>query len=286
MNPSARRFAAQARRLTERERAFTLIELLVVIAIIAILASLLLPALGRAKMRAERIGCLNNLKQIGLYFQLYTDENHDTFPGHRGNDPALAMMSASNWWGPYIAAYGKDTKLFRCPALKGKRVEPEANYSWTWSFDLSYVGYGYNSYFLGPYPWINDEGWAVVAAGGFQYRSRNDPWPKRASIVSPSENLQVGDSAPKRSGGDSSSCWWPFSCMDPATSASQAFEGVAVNRHGGTLRSGVGVVVFNDGHSEARKDRAINPPVDPSSGGVRGLVNSKYWDPKQRAGDR
>ena len=255
---------------------FTLIELLVVIAIIAILAGMLLPALARAKSKGERITCLNNLKQISLFMQLYTDENSDVFPAHRnqGLNNADEPPSRTNWWGTTIVGYGNNnSNSFHCPSLKTKRFDNGVR--WQWKFDCHLVGYAYNGYFLGIHPYAGDN----LTISGVNFQTK--PWFKRSAILSPAQNLVVGDSMPKSDLMWSSSLWWPTSCMDQKVSASKAFEGIDPIRHLGT-----GVAVFNDGHSEVRKDAQINPPVDPYTGGAKALINSQFWDPLQRAGSR
>lgn len=251
-----------------RRAGFTLIELLVVIAIIAILAGMLLPALANAKEKANRTSCLNNLRQVSLFMQFYTDEYRDTFPAHRnlgqGDDAARAV---TNWWGTSIVSYANNaSNLFRCPSIKGKRTD--TGVKWEWKFDAHKVGYGYNGYFLGRHPY----GPETMTVGGIKFDVA--PWFKRTAIVSPAMNLLIGDSIPKADGFWSSSLWWPFSGMIKG----QGLEGIDNNRHRGT-----GIAVFNDGHAEARKDKQINPPVNPSSGSARALENSEYWDPLNRA---
>ena len=161
-------------------RGFTLIELLVVIAIIAILAALLLPALSKSKEKAKSIGCINNLRQMGIASKIYADDHESRFCFTfqvRGDN---VFRKA---WFNFLQPYQQTTNLLLCPNKTKKFKELVALYP-SEVADKAVSNYSMN-FSLGGCDWPNV--WDV----------KNWPPVKDSAVKGPSSTVHLTDGGTK-----------------------------------------------------------------------------------------
>src|SRR5688500_9405438 len=163
----------------QTRRGFTLTELLVVVGLIALLISLLMPALGQARGAARSTGCLSNLRQMGVAWTMYLADNRGHLPEYLWHTPMTPDVSWQGYWPGILDHYRVIDDAIRCPSaydpIPFKQLNPafgNAVYAWSgkWASNGTPIrfssamyrdgSYGYNRY--------------LTAGGGFGHNGKAD----------------------------------------------------------------------------------------------------------------
>jgi prepilin-type N-terminal cleavage/methylation domain-containing protein/prepilin-type processing-associated H-X9-DG protein len=234
------------------KRAFTLIELLVVIAIIAILASMLLPALAKAKEAGKRITCVNDMRQLGLSTQLYVDDNEGYHP--------MRTLGAPGSWPTALRDGYKDLRILVCPS--DGPATPATITTSAFEADRaprSYIVNGFNDYFAESFSATADnrKAWAK-ANPGWNFSMMQGTRMPESGIRNPSETVLFGEKL-----NESQHYYMDFLEIEPDSLLGNDFSQLEQGRHSASARNaGVSNYAFADGSARSVKYWGTLQPVN------------------------
>lgn len=265
---------------------FTLIELLVVVAILALLISILLPSLSRARSNAREIKCRTQLREYGRGFNFYFADFKDTFPASSYGLLTDKTVQPPTWF-HLIESYwleglvqqevanhsGTELGLGRCPELRDVRRQNRRE--WEWEYSVKNLGYGYNRFWLG-----FDQFRRTPPTSG---NARWVFWRRLSEVRQPSQCLLVADCQQRVSTRGytyaDSVTWHGMAVVGGGVDTRHHTIGVATvpcSYRGRTsyYLNGSGNVLWVDGHVTGRTSLEINQVVR----------WRQMWDPEQGEG--